>query len=493
VPKMLNSIKDKFNDWASASRPLLEISSEIFPPLDTNKLIRKLDVEAKAKQDGENNLPSKDSQVLTPSEQQIRTAIVEIADEYARQYQLNADAYRERYSEATRLWKMDLIANEEKLLVHDVIAEAKNKSGPIISAQKNLENSARQLGRFREQNGLTHRLPNIKDKWEQLTLVILVFITEIVISIFLLREAGDLSVMIVLVIIFVLLNSVFPIYIIGPPIRMMFYATDKLFQKLLGIVAFLFAMAMGITLNFFIAHYRAAVMGFDAVQASSLNEAFGQLSRQLDLGSDAYNSFISSFLGLPDVWSWLLVAVNLILYVFALYEGVAKDDPFPDYGRLTGDFREAEDEYNDLIEEVQEELNELRKGGVEQIDLFKNNLTNTFKMAPSLIVKHHELHALLETRIDSLHLYLQQIISQYRHENQKYRTDPVPIYFNTPVELNLKVPKYNAITEIEPDAKKLVERVQGYVDKVDAEFKLIEKKITGADSVIEKIYPLKVE
>ena len=388
---MLETFRNKLNDWASASRPLLEIDSEVFPPADIDKLKRKLRIDIHAKEDGARNFPSKSSDTLSSTEHRINAEFIEISNEYIRQYRQQSDAYKDRYDEATRWWKMELISNEEKSLVNDVISEAKNKSGPVVSSQENLQNSAKQLLRFRESNDLMHRLPHIHDKWRQLLIVLLVFIVEFMVSVFLLREAGELSTLMVLVLVFVMLNSVFPIYIFGPTVRLMFFPWKQFSKKLIGIMGFTIFLIAGILLNFFIGHYRAAVMSFEVGEVSSLSAAFNQFERQQLLASEALNNFTDSILNLPDVWSWLMVAINLVLFFYAFYEGIVKDDYYPGYGHLTKLFRLAEDDYNDHIENAQVELNELRRDGIGEINLFKNQLRSSFNIAPRLVEKHQEL------------------------------------------------------------------------------------------------------
>jgi hypothetical protein len=409
---MLESFKNKLDDWASASRPLLDISSEIFPPVDVTKLARKLDVDKQARKDGENNLPSADAQIVSATEGRIIAEFTELSNEYHRQHQGQSDAYRDRYNQVTRWWKMDLIANEEQSLVKDVIAAAKNTSGPVVSEQDNLIGAAKQLSRFREDNSLTHRLPHLHDMWRQL-IVVLVFLTlEFLASVFLLREAGDLSTLLVLVLVFVLLNTVFPIYFYGPPARWMFYIWKHPFKKILGILIFFTVSIGGVLLNFFIGHYRAAVMSFESGGASTVSEAFNQFERQQQLAITALDTFSDSFWVLPDVWSWLLVVLNLTLFFFAFYEGIVKDDYYPSYGKLTKIYREAQSSYNELLDDVQQELNLIRKQGIEEINSFKVALTNSFTKAPQLREKHQELHSLCVLRLNTLESHCHAVIAQ---------------------------------------------------------------------------------
>lgn len=490
---MLDSLKQKLDDWASASRPLLDISSEIFPPADVEKLMRKLDVEKQAKKDGENNLPSPEAQAESATEGRISAEFTEISNEYHRQYQGQSDAYKDRYNLVTRWWKMDLIANEEQSLVKDVIAEAKNTSGPVVSEQENLMGAAKQLSRFRQDNQLTHRLPHLHDKWRQL-IVILIFLTlEFLASVFLLREAGDLSTLLVLVLVFVLLNTVFPIYFYGPPARWMFFIWAHPFKKVLGILIFFTFSLGGFLLNFFIGHYRAAVMSFEGGDASSVAAAFNQFDRQQQLATNALDSFVNTFWALPDVWSWLLVILNLTLFFYAFYEGIVKDDYYPDYGKLTNIFREAEERYSHLIRQAQDELNGMRKKGIEEINLFKAALTNSFTKAPQLREKHQELYNLCVLRLATLQSHYQAAIAQYRQVNEAHRTKSAPAYFDRSEELNVPIPTFSEIEKIEPDVDKLIGRTEVYVDAVAAEFKLIDEKIKGADNVLAGLHPLRVE
>lgn len=490
---MMDSLRAKLDSWASASRPLTEISSEVFPPPDIKKLTQKLEVEKQAKKDGENNLPSSSAQTPSHTEGRIIAEFTELSSEYHRQYQQHSDAYRDRYNAVTRWWKMDLIANEEQSLVKDVIAAAKNKSGPVISEKENLVGAATQLSRFRERNQLTQRLPHIHDAWRQLSIIVVFVILEFLASIFLLREAGELTMLMILVLMFVMLNTVSPIYLFGPASRLMFYNWKQPIKKFVGILIFLAVSGAGLMLNLLIGHYRAAVMKFQDQGAVTVAEALGQFDRQGQLAVSALDSFFESMFVLPDVWSWLLVALNLILFFYALYEGIVKDDYYPGYGKLTRIFRDAEERYNDLIEDTQEELNQMRKQGIEDINRFKSLLTNSFTKAPQLREKHLELHNLCVNRLGALQLHCTAILRQYRQINDEYRSTPSPAYFKSLEEVKFSSPIYYEIEKVEPNVNKLIGRTEIYVAAVAAQFSLIDEKIQGADHVLTGLNPLKVE
>jgi len=217
---------EAFNDWGSSSRGDLSAISDTYPKLDTNNLIRKLDIIEAARTDGKDNIPPTTSETFSSIEIQIETEIADAAARYTRAYQEQANAYRDRYQQKTSFWEIDLVENQEKELVDEVVAHAKSLSGPVVAQQKILVAKAKQLLMFRKSNNLMGRLPSINNVWRWAVLIMLVALAEFALTFVLMREGIAPQQLIIIALVFVTVNSVIPLVALAPLIKNAFGAPE---------------------------------------------------------------------------------------------------------------------------------------------------------------------------------------------------------------------------------------------------------------------------
>jgi hypothetical protein len=487
---MLKTIKDKASVWARGSRPLVEPDGQIFPPPDIEHIRKRLNIENRAKSEGKNNIPVSNSTQRSAVEIETETELSKIHNDWGLSYQKHCGVYQERYNDCTRLWEMELIENEERKLVEDVVAEAKNQAGPVFSRQEDLIGASEELLQFRRDNKLTKRLPKFENTAKLFFIVMTALIVEFATSFILMREGGDRGTLVVIILLFCVLNTVFPLLFFSRLAKYLF--GYQFWKKLWGLLSFTFIISFGFFINFLVGHYRAAAMSMETGAASDLSAALGQFAQQGELANTAYLTLVENPFNLPDVWSWLLISLNLIIYFISLSEGIIKDDWYPGYGRLARDFREKEDEYNDEIEGAQEELADLRETAIEEIKGLKTILMGTFSQAPVLRERTQALYAQYCQRVGTLPAIYSQLVMRYRQENVANRSEEAPEYFDEQPVINLDYIMQHEITEIEPETEPLVARVETYAKKVNEEFDVIVKKIKGADIILGKKYPLRV-
>ena len=81
---------------------------------------------------------------------------------------------------------------------------------------------------------------------------------------------------------------------------------------------------------------------------------------------------------------------------------------------------------------------------------------------------------------------------RYRQENLASRSEKAPEYFDKQPVMKFDYAEQHHITEVEPEAERLVGRVETYAAQVNQEFDVIETKIKGADIILKERYPLRV-
>ena len=493
---MIRKLKDELDRLISGSRPLTQPDGQIFPPLDTRLFIKQLNLDERALHDGESNIPQTDSRQLCNIEIEIKNRIEEAHVDYANAYHDHFSQYQERYSDCTKLWKMDLVENEERQLVDDVIAEANNRAGPVFARKEKLLGTAEQLMRFREKNQLLDRLPRMTDVYRLLLIVTISLVIEFVTAVYLTREASDsLLTVAVLILLFCVLNTIFPILVFSKLVKSMFSIRKIL--KIFGLFALTMVASFGVFLNLLMGHFRLVTMDFASRSAISLQSGDIQLflqefSQQQQLARLAWQSLLENGIYIEDTWAWLLIPLNLIIYFYSLYEGIIKDDPYPGYGEVTEAFEDAHEDYNAEIEYAQQELSFLREDAIDAVEDLKDKLYTTFNTAPQLIVNSENLYEKYKQRALGLNSLYAELVMRYREKNIAARSDEAPQYFNDPLPKEFPLLDKSDIKKVEPSAQLLVQRLDNFSTRINKEFSIIQDKIVGSDEVLKDNYPLRV-
>ena len=487
---MKKTLTEAFSDWASSSRGDLSRISDSYPELDYNDLTRKLGIVEAGRTDGADNVPPSNSEIPSSIESQIDNEIADAAARYARAYQDQANAYRDRYQQRTSFWEIDLVENQEKELVDEVVAHAKSLSGPVVAQQKILVAKAKQLLMFRKSNNLMDRLPSINNVWRWAVLIMLVALAEFALTFVLMREGIAPQQLIIIALVFVTVNSIIPLVAFAPLIKNAFWSAGNYLLRAVGILAFIFSIIFAFGINLLVAHYRYAVSNESfQTQSSFFSQSTEPVSSTASL---AWESFTTDIFYLPDPNIWLVIIVNIFFFLSALKEGIYQKDYYPKYGNTYTEFEEAEDSYNDLLNSSNDSLLEIRSKGIEKIEKFRNALKLSFSTAPTLIQKAHENYDFYRTRVEDLKVAREYLIKLYRQENLRTRTTDSPKYFSTIADSKIKPMPEIVIEEKEPDIDLILNKLENYVDNVNSEFDTIIEKIQGSDEVLQEINPLEI-
>ena len=188
---------------------------------------------------------------------------------------------------------------------------------------------------------------------------------------------------------------------------------NDLISKTFGYFSFISWLLLIVTLNLVAGHFREAMIVANG-------ENVGNLVTQL---------FVNNPFGLKDIQSWYLLLVGLIFSTIAFADGYSFDDPFPDFGRI---YRQYELEAQLLADAITDELDYLQDHFEELDSEFQSRLNSISSRRSSLSRFDSQLNALssqLNSSQEQLALVFTAVISQYRRENERARTNPPPTYF----------------------------------------------------------------
>jgi hypothetical protein len=186
-------------------------------------------------------------------------------------------------------------------------------------------------------------------------------------------------------------------------------------RKLFGLIALAAYLALTLTLNLALAHYR---------------EAAGSLAS--DAGHEVLVRLMTMPLAIMDVKSWLFFGLGILCSVIAFADAFLIFDPYPGYGALEKRRNDGHDAYmrrkNDLIAQ----LLEIRDEAIDVLEEANRDLS----------VRRSEHDAILEGRVRLVRLFdahqshldraANVLLTAYREANKRGRRTPAPEHFADP-------------------------------------------------------------
>lgn len=162
-------------------------------------------------------------------------------------------------------------------------------------------------------------------------------------------------------------------------------------------------------------------------------ERTGETVASIALGSFKENPF-----NLTDIYSWILVGLTIVFGIGGCIDGYLYDDAYPGYSKIANKFNIASADWAGELEVRRNEINDIQDEFVnlitEQVHACDNGLECINK---SRLDKEQTLAA-YEAAKRSADKAFQTLVSLFRSENTKYRTDPAPKYFEEPIVLDLE-------------------------------------------------------
>ena len=207
-------------------------------------------------------------------------------------------------------------------------------------------------------------------------------------------------------------------------------------RRLIGYLAYLFLFAFMIVSALAIAHYREAM-------TLAVDE-------QINAAVLALQTLQATPLGLTDLSSWLLFFISIFFAIVGLLDGYKLDDPYPGYGRRHRKTYEAIDDYNNLVENLREEIAGLKEMLLESlehdVDRAKVCVRDFGKLVEDKGSCEHRLKISLSKAENMLHA----LLNSFRDENKMHRNGvPRPVYFNSmPALQQLELPIFDTSIEL---------------------------------------------
>ena len=462
---------------------------EPFPPIDKAHIHNTTRLIEQAETDGANEYPASMSNDESLTEQTIRKKCEERQSDYIKNY---GDRQRRNLSRLHKIyasWSVDAVQHNLQALRDHIITEGKPASGPIATSADNLKSLAGELRHFRHVHGLLNRTPVYQDVWLCLLILMIAFAVELAFTAFFLKESGGLPTVLALSATYCLLNCVVPFLIANSLGRWISYQWGQFpVRKVTGWMVILLTLGFGGWLNLLVGHYRSAALelattDYELYDLESLIEITEQVT---NISSTAWNNFQASFLGISDMWSWLLAIAGYVFFVAGLVEGFLKNDRYPDYGEKARRYSEQREKYDADVSQLIENLQKLRKNGAEAIENEKRKLIDNFSRDPELRSNIQMFEGQCKLACQSLNNDYRELINQYRRVNMEIRKTPAPPYFQQEPQLSLvKIPAFEIPSEDTADRKSLlIKQLSESTSMLHKQFEELINNIKPAQEII---------
>jgi hypothetical protein len=324
-----------FRKFLNTSKPNDLEGLDIFRPINVERFKNELSIREMALSDGAVGLPDASDTNLSSTELSIANAVEAVKADYLIQYHANQRAYRDRVAEYVSNWSIDKVKNEESALVSLVIENAKLAVDERFESENAMKAISNETVLFRKENGLMGRTADVKSPGHFMLVMAILFVFEFIVSTFLLRETGGLEAVMIWALIYSICNSVIPYYFGLRAVRWV-YLKDNDFKRGLGFFYTAVAVGLGIALNFFVGHYRAAGLRLKdlAFESSSVEELLAAYQQTTQIMVEAIDSFLVTPFAIDDGLAYIITVVGLIVYIATMREGVVHKDTYPGYGEL---------------------------------------------------------------------------------------------------------------------------------------------------------------
>ncbi len=204
---------------------------------------------------------------------------------------------------------------------------------------------------------------------------------------------------------FSVVNLVLPTLFFGPVSRLVSHVQPVL--KGVGVLAVLGWLGTALVLNLGLAHFRDA--------SADLSE---------NIGAEALSRFRAAPLGLHDAESWLLFVLGFFFSGAAFFDGRKLfGDAYPGYSREHGKMEDARADYDDLWQDVVDELRTIREEGLDAIRRTAHEAKSQPVERRRALEREAKLLAAFDAHVEQLRRFGTMLIEEYREANRSSRFD----------------------------------------------------------------------
>lgn len=404
-----------------------------FEEIDSKKLANSLDLIANARKYGEKNVPATTDTVLSGIESTIRSKIEEYRAKCAgwRDTRLNiqdrnlTDLVMQSQTQTDNAL---LIQKNFEQNVNDLLSQNKVE---LAETERSYRSAAKELQDFQTKHNLHResRTPSGGKRFFMLSVLLLMVAIEGIANAYFFAQGSDSGLLGGFIQAVLFAGTNVGLAAIQGRYTLPFLYHSHLGLKSLGVIALLFSLFIILMVAFGVSHYR------DAMTFATEDTAKIALAH---LKADPF--------GFKDLNSWLLCGITCLFGIFALFDGLHLNDPYPFYGKTVARYEIEKADYESLIGDMKEEIEDFKEEAFKALDNAEQVLRQNLVQQDRIINDKINTHSIYESRMEFAEKTMQGLVQTFRNENMAWRTTPPPVYFNQEIELK----KINLQAEFDP-------------------------------------------
>lgn len=495
-------VRDNIKAFLSETRDAASISADIFPRIDLDHVRRKLQPKKHGEEDGESNLPAADAAVFSATEIGLKGEFQSYQQDFIERFNQQQVAYSERVHAVVQSWDINVIRNEEEEHINKVIAQSTQDAADLDARKMTMIGRGIELLTFRERNKLMNRLPDIRNVWVSLTLLITFYIAELGFTFFLTREAGDALSVFLIALVYCSLNCAVPWWA-ATFCRPIFYGAGGGLKKVGGYLATVGVIFSGLSMNLMMGHYRDVSIeiarGSLTVDRGDLEASQILAQRALGIGSETIERLTTAPWAFGEPQAIMLAVFGMLCLLISWHDGLVRDDKYPGYGKQFRSYNQAYEEYDEELSAVTERLIAAQKANVDHIQSLKRDLVASVQRVPVIIQSSDGLTFSCRNALATLQTYFQQLVTEYRMANQSKRSEDRPTYFDSGVDLSPLTINTPVFPDIDDGIKqKLETALDQFSGEIHSKYAKILAELHDGPSILRqekglRAHPLTVE
>ena len=456
--------------------------------MDVDAARRRINIETKGRERGEENYPSGDSTSPDSVELEIRAICQDVLQRYVEEYEGQIEAYRERLKViGANFGGISLVSGFKKTL-GDMRAELKKVKDRLFEKEGLVKALAGEVTLFRRKNQLEHCVPVESNSNQVVFSLVAMSAIEGLLTFFLIREVGDVITIIMQASTFIVLNVFISFFFLGSWAKYK-NVKNNILAKTTGYIVCAFWLAYALCVNLLFSHYRTLA---SELTQRSISSSEGVFEEFVQIHTTTLESFIANPFGLNDILAWALFVIGFALSTYAFRKGYLNNDVYPGYGDLKKRYDKYYQDYCNSAELAVKLFRTQRELGMQKAETAITELQQDSHDVPTIMSNALALKIRLQQAINHLNVDLETLTKEYRAANEIARSEKTPHYFNNFEPL--KTPEVSVFNEEAPTgAEMTLEKVFQHRDEIHDLFDTAIQEVEAMENLMQAEYPFKVE
>ncbi len=399
----------------------LDHDDALFEQYDFDELKEELNIVALAKMQARENKPVTDATHLDANEQKITSFFKDRLSSVKQEIYKKVASYDHmamRVSDITTILAEAKYASEE--FVQNITTFQESAKQRIKEVKHEYSVRKNDLEKFKSKNNITREASYPNSKILYIGIIMVILLSETSLNAYFFAKGNELGLIggAAQALIISLINIVFAFFLGGYLVKKLNLVKKSPVLKYGVLAALIGAFIVIVLFNLLVGHLRVQ-LGIDPDAAYV----------------EAIKTFMAGPFGLNEFDSIILVIVGLLSFLIAFTDFYKMDDEYPGYGQLDRKYQEALIDFNELKEELLEEIEGSSKSILNKLETQQMTSKVIMQELMEVPIFRQKLQDHAREYFRYLNNTYGSMISLYREINNDNRTDDAPAYFNEPVSL----------------------------------------------------------